>query len=372
MELNLVRTQGPKKANMASELSRTHRKVLSWPKVVAFSLLPALLMLTLAEGSLRVYALYFRTVYERYNASIGRLELVPGFQATLPNGHKVKINSRGFVGPDFDEKKSPGTYRIFALGDSCTFGGDWDMSYAVFLSQELNTSAQRYEVINAGIEGYNSEYALGRLREDILKYEPDLVTIYIGWNDLMKNNPSSMSSTGQVTWLGKVLNKSYLYKGLSKVMFFQLRPMLISPSLTGEESEYHVFDEFVPSTYEQNVSAMINLLRERNVRVLLMTRPTVLRRNMTADDIRNEHVFFPFFPEAYSVPRFLSLHGAYNKSIHRLGERFQVPVVDLDAIFNGKDKPSLFWDTMHPSKAGHESIASILAPRILEELISAR
>jgi lysophospholipase L1-like esterase len=229
----------------------------------------------------------------------------------------------------------------------------------------LNPDGQRYEVINAGIEGYNSEYALGRLRDDILKYDPDLVTIYIGWNDLMKVNPSNMSSSGRVSWLGAALNYSYIYKGLSKVMFFHVRPMLMQPGLTGDESEYHIFDQFVPVTYEENVSAMVALLRERNVRVLLMTRPTVLMRNMSAEDLRSQHVFFPFFPEAYSVPRLLSLHDAYNNSVRRLAERLRVPLVDLDEIFNQRDKRSLFWDTMHPSAEGHQVIADSIAPRVL-------
>lgn len=333
---------------------------ITWPKAVAFSLLPVLILLLLAEGGLRVYSWYFRTAYEHYNASTGRLELVPGLQTTLSDGRKIRINSKGFIGPEFEDKKAEGVYRIFTLGDSCTFGGDWDVSYAAFLGKRLNAVAQKFEVINAGIEGYNSEYALGRLKDDVLKYSPDLVTIYIGWNDLMKQSPKNMSGTGQVTWLGRVLNNSYIYKGLSKVMFFYVRPALSKPQVTGEEAEYHVFDAFVPATYEENVSAMVEVLRERNIRVLLMTRPTALIRSMTLDDLRAQNIFFPFFPEAYSVPRLLSLHGAYNNSIRRLAERLQVPLVDLDEEFNRLDKKTLFWDTMHPSKLGHELIGRIL------------
>lgn len=333
---------------------------ITWPKVVAFSLLPVLFLLVLAEGGLRVYSWYFRTAYERYNASTGRLELVPGLQTTLSDGRRIRINSRGFIGPEFEAKKAEGVYRIFTLGDSCTFGGDWDVSYAAFLGKRLSTEQKKFEVINAGIEGYNSEYALGRLKDDILQYSPDLVTIYIGWNDLMKQSPNNMSATGQVTWLGRVLSNSYIYKGLSKVMFFYVRPALSKPQVTGEESEYHVFDTFVPATYEENVSAMVEVLRERNIRVLLMTRPTALIRSMTLDDLRTQNIFFPFFPEAYSVPRLLSLHGAYNNSIRRLAERLQVPLVDLDEEFNRQDKKPLFWDTMHPSKQGHELIGGML------------
>lgn len=337
---------------------------ITWPKAVVFSLLPVLVLLLLAEGGLRVYSWYFRTAYERYNASSGRLELVPGLQTTLSDGRNIRINSKGFIGAEFEDKKPEGVYRIFTLGDSCTFGGDWDMSYAAFLGKRLSAGSKKFEVINAGIEGYNSEYALGRLKDDILTYSPDLVTIYIGWNDLMKQSPNTMSVTGQITWLGRALSNSYIYKGLSKVMFFHVRPALLKPQVTGEESEYHVFDSFVPATYEENVSAMVAVLHERNVHVILMTRPTALTRSMTLDDLRTQNIFFPFFPEAYSVPRLLSLHDAYNNSIRRLAARLQVPLVDLDEEFNRHDKKPLFWDTMHPSKSGHELIEKILEERI--------
>jgi len=344
------------------------RGPLSWPKAFVFSILPVLSLLLIGEGGLRLYSWYFRTAYERYNSTTRRLELVPNLQVNIPGGRRVRINSKGFVGVEFADVKPAGIYRVFAVGDSCTFGGDWDVSYSAFLEKMLNADGQRYEVINAGIEGYNSEFALGRIRDDILKYGPDLVTIYIGWNDLMKMSPGNMSSSGRVTWLGTVLNQSYLYKGLSKVVFIYIRPMLIPPGLSGEESEFHVFDQFVPATYEENVAAMVALLRERNVRVLLLTRPTVLTRNMSAEDLKTQHVFFPYFPEAYSVPRLLSLHDAYNNSIRRLAVRLQVPIVDLDEVFNQQDKRPLFWDTMHPSKEGHELIAAALAPRVRELL----
>lgn len=349
--------------NALSRPSQMSGKVLSWPKAIAFSLLPLLLILTVAEGGLRAYALFFRTVYERYNSANGRLELVPNYRLTLPDGRLAQVNSKGFVGPEFDGVKASGTFRIFALGDSCTFG-DWDVSYSAYLGKLLSYNSRSYEVINAGVEGYNSEYALGRLRDDILKYQPDLVTIYIGWNDLMKTSPSNLSASGQVTWLGRILNQSYLYKGLSKVIFFYVRPLITAPALKGEESEYHVFDQFVPATYEENVSEMVRLLKERNVRILLLTRPTVLSRDMTAEDLRKQRVFFPFFPEAYSVPRLISLHEAYNNSLRRLAVRLEVPIIDLDTIFNQLDKRSLFWDIMHPSKEGHELISSIMFPVI--------
>jgi lysophospholipase L1-like esterase len=340
----------------------------SWAKTVAFSLIPVIVLLLLAEGGLRVYSWYFRTAYERYNPATERLELVPGFQSTLPGGRRIRINSKGFAGPEFDAAKPAGIQRIFAVGDSCTFAGDWDVSYSVFLERLLNADGRKFEVINAGIEGYDSAFALGRIRDDVLKYAPDLVTIYVGWNDLMKTRPGSVSSGGRVSWLGAALSRSYLFKGLSKLVYFYLRPMLAAPAASGAEPEYHAFDGFVSADYEDNLSAMVALLRERGVHVLLMTRPTVLRRGMIAADLKAENVFFPYYAEAYSVPRLLSLHNSYNASVRRVAERLRVPVVDLDEEFNRRDKRALFWDTMHPSKRGHELIAATLAPRVREVL----
>ena len=347
---------------------RDGRRAPSWLKTIMFSLLPVVLLLLIAEGGLRAYSWYFRTAYERYNSATQRLELVPKFDATLPGGRRIRINSKGFVGPEFADKKPAGIRRIFAVGDSCTFAGDWDISYSVFLERILNADGRKVEVINAGIEGYDSGYALGRIRDDVLKYDPDLVTIYVGWNDLMKTRPGSVSSSGKVTWLGTVLSQSYLYKGLSKVIFFYIRPMLFSPRLSGGESEYHVFDQFASATYEENVTAMVELLRKHGVRVLLLTRPTVLTRKMSAQDLKAQNVFFPYFPEAYSVPRLLSLHNAYNSSIRRLAARLHVPIVDLEEVFDRQDKRTLFWDTMHPSGKGHELIATTLALQVTEIL----
>src|SRR5437879_2256360 len=127
---------------------------LSWPKTVVFSILPALFLLLIGEGGLRLYSWYFRPAYKRYDTATGRLELVPNIQTEIPGGARIRINSKGFVGVEFDDVKPAGVHRVFAAGDSCTFGGDWDVSYSAFLERMLNVGGRRFEVINAGIDGY--------------------------------------------------------------------------------------------------------------------------------------------------------------------------------------------------------------------------
>src|SRR5437660_1647254 len=94
---------------------------MSWVKVAAFSMLPVLVLIAAGEVGLRVWSYWFRTAYERYNLSSGRLELVPNIRYTTARGLEFRINSKGFLGPEFNDRKESGVYRIFAVGDSCTF-----------------------------------------------------------------------------------------------------------------------------------------------------------------------------------------------------------------------------------------------------------
>ena len=114
----------------------------------------------------------------------------PGAGYTLMEPHShyewqgipVDINSHGLRGPETTYEKPAGTFRILNLGDSVAMG--WGVreedTYGRRLEQRLNAQgavARRYEVINAGVPGWNLENALAYLQVEGLKYEPDLVLL---------------------------------------------------------------------------------------------------------------------------------------------------------------------------------------------------
>lgn len=348
------------------------KKPISYPKAIVYSCIPLVLLLLIGEGSIRVWAYYFRTPYERYNYKTNRLELIPNTSLNL-NGTIIQINSKGFAGPEFEREKPANIFRIFALGDSCTFTPPWMKAYPALLQAELasRNPGTNVEVINAGIEGYNSTYALGRLREELLQYNPDMVIIYVGWNDLMKSNPESQSDAGKFQWLALALEQSYLVKAYKKLMFYYLRPLVMKPKVGENEQEAHAFDHFVPATYKRNLEAMATILHDRHVEALFVTRPTVVSEGMTEEDIERSNVIFPYYAGAYSITQFLSLHNAYNQVTREVARSLGVPLVDLDEMFNRYDKRDLFWDTMHPSYKGHGLIAQALADKIAQ-LLSVR
>ena len=125
----------------------------SIPKQFLFSIIILLSFLLLTEGVIRLWAYYFRDSYERYNLTTGRFELVPNVEFVERDGEEFRINSKGFVGEEFDEVPSPGTYIIISIGDSCTFTiCHWKRAYPNVLQMLLNERSplRRFEVINAG------------------------------------------------------------------------------------------------------------------------------------------------------------------------------------------------------------------------------
>jgi lysophospholipase L1-like esterase len=100
---------------------------------------------------------------------------------------RVRTNSVGFRYPEIPVAKPAGVRRLFAMGDSTTFGYgvEDDETYSHLIEVELNSrgSGGRWEVINAGVTGYNSAQGLLFLRRIILKYAPDVLIVSYAIND---------------------------------------------------------------------------------------------------------------------------------------------------------------------------------------------
>jgi len=88
----------------------------------------------------------------------------------------VNSNSRGIRGTrEFSYDKSPETFRMLILGDSFTFGEEVsDHETFPYYLQELLPDAQ---VINFGVHGYGHDQMLLYLRQEGVKYRPDVVVL---------------------------------------------------------------------------------------------------------------------------------------------------------------------------------------------------
>lgn len=339
-------------------MNKIEEPKFGFKKSVIYSIIIVIVLLIIAEMSIRVWAYFFRGEYERYDVASETFVLIPGKHKI--GGGVVQINSDGFVGNEL-RKRNDKLIRILAVGDSCTFGdGDADTTYPALLEKNLNrdsTGAMEYEVVNGGVEGLNSGMALKRLKLKGAELHSKIITIYIGWNDLMKFDPTSQAKTKEWSGVARMIDKLWLVKGMRKLVFFYIRPNLKPPGV-GKDSQKGYFKNFIPSFYEDNLRKLIDTSRDLNAKPLVMTLPTVVRKDMTLKDIKEANVVFPYYPSAYNVLDLLDMINAYNKSIRRIAGEKNVPIIDLEGVFARLKTPKpYFYDTMHTNIKGRELIA---------------
>jgi hypothetical protein len=98
----------------------------------------------------------------------------------------LNTNSKGLRGKkEFPYIKDKERLRILIIGDSFTFGDEVsdDETYSYYLQQMLPHT----EVINMGVHGYGHDQMLILLREEGVKYEPDIVILGFLPLDMARN-----------------------------------------------------------------------------------------------------------------------------------------------------------------------------------------
>ncbi len=75
---------------------------------------------------------------------------------------------------------------MLAFGDSLTYGtgASLETSYPASLEKIIG-----YKVINDGIPGEETRDSVNRISQELDKYKPQLVIIFLGGNDLLRQRP---------------------------------------------------------------------------------------------------------------------------------------------------------------------------------------
>ena len=97
----------------------------------------------------------------------------------------VVYNTYGYRDREIQEGKNPGTFRVYSLGDSYTFGWylpDPKQTYPKLLEKELNeTQGLPAEVINAASPGFSVKEEVDRFLSEGRLFFPDLVMIGVNF-----------------------------------------------------------------------------------------------------------------------------------------------------------------------------------------------
>jgi tetratricopeptide (TPR) repeat protein len=197
----------------------------------------ALLELLLAAGGIA-------PTLELDDPFVGFAGNVPLFVAEDPSDGSDSLRTADgklefFNAQSFPRRKAPGSFRIFCLGGSTTYGRPYDdeTSFAGWLRAILPAvdPTRQWEVINAGGISYAS-YRVARLMEELAAYEPDLFVVYTGHNEFLEERTySSMRDLpGPVRDASAILARTRTWTAMGAA----LRKLGLLGDPQGEEQRY--------------------------------------------------------------------------------------------------------------------------------------
>jgi lysophospholipase L1-like esterase len=387
-----------------------------------------LIFFLLAEVASRILNLDSRDIRDKYLTSQDRFFFtVPInrkdpylFWRLKPNAQfgKISVNSKGFRGKEFSEKKETNTFRIITIGDSCTMGvgiAD-DETYASVLESILNKNnrfSRNYEVINAGVAGYSSLQGLRYLKAELIKYKPDVITIQLGFNDYLytigPTDKDIVESNHVAIYLDDALSKSSFYRFLKKRMESLSSPVTKFPP----NRRVDILD------FKKNIKEMISIANKSGATILILNLPVrtdiplsvnaipILREGKDGIAIewlrpaligdKNYYVQTDFdgptsvlekavekypqwslahyylarkyesagekvkaeaeFKKAKETDIDRKVISEYNTAIREITEETKTPMVDLVSLFESRKGKDLFLDERHTSALAHAIIA---------------
>lgn len=196
------------------------------PKLIAFSLLPALVLLAGAETIIRLTRLSRPSIFtlplpeEAANLMQADDDLFWSMRPNLDtwfSGFSLQTNSLGLRSEEILPKRED-EFRILSLGESSTFGfgvanGE---TYSALLKEFLQPTVQSRSIttINAGVSAYSSFQSLKYLELRGLALKPDLILFYHEVNDYL---PSSLRDSSN-TEVGVIKTDKELFESTNNIL----------------------------------------------------------------------------------------------------------------------------------------------------------
>ncbi len=331
--------------------------IIGWANSLVFSM-ALFVSAGLAEGFLRIVDL---PLAQPILKQVMQPSNVLGYNhVPLLSDRTIRINSHGLRDREFSYEKPEGVKRVLGIGDSFTFGYGvhLDDCYLKQLERDLNRNGDKWEVINAGVTGYNMWQYLAYFEHYGYRYEPDLVTIGVYFDDFYGD-----SSVDEKTYSGprhhslKSIRLVNFSRNCLELLQFRYRYLLGSRWLRSIEdrreyilsNEYHRLligkaDHEVYKKFESRLQEFNRVAKQHSAGVLLIFIPDVVQIN---------------HPELQGV----------NDLLKEICLRSHVSYLDMTPHFERfEDIKKLYllpYDA-HTSPAGHHLIATEMEKKIKE------
>jgi lysophospholipase L1-like esterase len=374
---------------------------LSAQKKLLFATVTTLFLFSALETTIRVgaYFLYGRSPYFLFygfrdqsadDQPEGHNVAFRGYSKFQPNREihqygmftrptPIRINAVGLRGPDFAMPKPPNVVRVICLGESSTFGFfDRDeFTYPALTAARAHKAAGRdgsFETINAGIPHANSDNMLAMMKGELLEYQPNVFTLYAGFNDavLMMDENTTQSI---LRWLHGHIATYVVIKRAVAAMGGPLMYSRWSGYLTDvDEASVDRQIALHVSRYERNVRQMVALARQDRAKFVFIRQPITMdfddpnsnwrqysyaqRVNVAAHALVANH-------KVSDKQTVLLVHSELMKTLDRLARELSVPIVDNIAIVDAH--PEYFASYVHLTEDGNRALAAALTPVIVSQ-----
>jgi lysophospholipase L1-like esterase len=363
---------------------------------IASIALITILMLVFAEATVRLSAFlwsdygayYFFYGFGGLNGKLGvspwsthtgaYYKFPPNYQLQGAAGQAdeiASINSLGFRGPEFQPVKPKGTFRIFCLGGSSTFGyrNSDGGTYPLLLEKILRQSSgdTNIEVINAGFPYYNTSSVLALLREELSRYNPDLITLYAAFNDAAWPLNVNVFSRA-LFWIQEHSAVYLLIKEIfhTDSVYFNLISKIMRvtrPKVVNYEPFKKEIDQ-VALRFRENVKTIVRFSKEKGIAVVLVKQPMTAgnRESDSAITYEGEYqaVMEKFRAGAFLIPNQLLLikHHRLIEELEKIAKEEGLDIVDNIAIVDRHRGGLASW--VHLTEEANLRLAEALKPAI--------
>ncbi len=282
------------------------------------------------------------------------------------------------LSPDEIPKKS-NTIRILTLGGSTTRNVHLNKKdrYPRVLESILGTHYQQVniEVFNAGMDFYTTKHSMINYVTNMKDWNPDIVIIMHGINDLSRSFSPSQLAVGPYNRLwthfyGPSINAAkpptFMKHFLGKYYFAwysQLRMLERDIPL----ERYVSINEF-----SRHLSVLVDIIRQDSIDVILMTQPSLYKNEMNSDELSVLWFGRSYcnskknrLQSVYSSAR--SLRAAmndYNGRIRKIAMDKNVHLIDLEPQIP-KDRSNFVDDIHYTVKSSHQ-VAQIITKNITD------
>lgn len=312
----------------------------------------------------------------------------------------------GFVysGPENDLKtldKDKDTIRIIVLGGSTVegLGADSVKSIPAYLYHALKVKypSQKFQVINAGVGGFDSKYQIVYFAGELIYLNPDIVIFYDGFNDYYGLTPAvsrspflnraTVDRNRIDTILGSARNIIFLVRvaifgNISHYSRYSPTVYLIGSIgkvLTREDPavESYTSDNLITSAsiFEKNVRSFLGVCLANHMRCahFLQPYPFVHKRLMPEE---KEGISKGYYPHVEDTLRFF--YAESNSRLSKLRDEFNDPnfflLADITDSFEGIEA-AVYIDIVHLNQQGNYLVAKRIAVEIaplMNALVSSR